>query len=408
MTFRHRKSVPAIFHGGQQRHSETDQLEVPLSNQERVAITFQKTYHDLSQVMDEHREAMSELAAKMDLSDSNIHVPAHVVLSSFMKNVADVCTRENFGLPSFDEVATSTRRNRSVRFGSVPLAKDDKVDAQQKADLRRVSSADKRDLRNSFINEGDDLPMRQSKSVSVGRISATRKELRPTPAKTSNFGQCFGDVCTQKCLFTMSSIMGKRQAEQNLVKFRATVQEAADAIYSARGGCAIAIARVETLDATVLQHGIEFAPVDCRSGWEEGYMTSRIRGKHVASKEFVDALVEFSEHSDSDRWPDGHEAAGLPKDGFIVVDSSGECLMAAVKIEGLPAAELAWAKHGMRHQTALALMELLRFRPAAVLVRSDGGGLHGLAACDGEVEAVSAHISVIDTWLLELERHFGV
>merc|ERR1712100_400790 len=92
-----------------------------------------------------------------------------------------------------------------------------------------------------------------------------------------------------------------------------------------------------------------------------------------AVKEFADKNLE-----NNDKWPDWHAAAGLNKDGAFVIDTTGMCQYAAVKLEGLPSAPYEWPKKGTKHTSALAAAYALRTNIHAVVVSSQDGAVHGL------------------------------
>lgn len=134
-----------------------------------------------------------------------------------------------------------------------------------------------------------------------------------------------------------------------------------------------------------------FTVTDYTKQFVRGYMTHKLQNHHISHIEHQNFLRAQSKHTTNDRWPEGHEAQGLPKDGYNLYDSSGLCCLAAARLEGLPAAPCEWTNVGMRHTTALQLcwMLALQGHTAVVLVRSDSGSLHILCACDGAVEVLA-------------------
>lgn len=109
---------------------------------------------------------------------------------------------------------------------------------------------------------------------------------------------------------------------------------------------------------------------------DDGYMSERLKGVSCHDKLFAEALCDFAQHSDSDRWPETyHDAAarGLPKDGAMLLDPFGYRTKCAAKILGL-VAPCDWPGHGTRHEAALAVA--FKLRHAIVMIRSDGGTLH--------------------------------
>merc|ERR1712187_229325 len=124
---------------------------------------------------------------------------------------------------------------------------------------------------------------------------------------------------------------------------------------------------------------IDFQAVDKCDRWPRGYMTTRLRTVRSEDPAFMEVMQEFSEHTADDRWPAHHEARGLPKDGVAaLVDVSGHCLKAAVRLTGLPTPTYRWDGVGTRHIACLSASCCLREYPSAVVVRSDSGRLHCL------------------------------
>jgi len=107
-------------------------------------------------------------------------------------------------------------------------------------------------------------------------------------------------------------------------------------------------------------------------------MTERLRGIHVSHRDFAKAFQEFTEHSDTDRWPVNHpnkDARGQPKDGAFLISFSGYRAKCAAKILGLRP-PMVWPGVGTKHEAALACAWAMR--GSVVLVRSDSGTLHGI------------------------------
>jgi len=113
---------------------------------------------------------------------------------------------------------------------------------------------------------------------------------------------------------------------------------------------------------------------------DEGGMTHYMKGLHVSNPEFEKRFLEFTEHTDTDRWPDDHSEPSLrgkPKDGIAVLLSpSGYRVKCAVRLEGLPLSSKTWSQRGMRHMTALAVADFLV--QSMVIVRSCVGQVHVL------------------------------
>jgi len=109
-----------------------------------------------------------------------------------------------------------------------------------------------------------------------------------------------------------------------------------------------------------------------------GYMTAALRGIHVSDARFAAAFRLFTEHSDTDRWPETHadpRARSQPKDGAFLLDPSGYRLKCAVKLLGLPPA-IVWEGVGTKHEAGLAAA--WEVEGCIALVRSDSGSVHGI------------------------------
>ena len=105
-----------------------------------------------------------------------------------------------------------------------------------------------------------------------------------------------------------------------------TIRAVAALTFAAQGGCAFAVADKAAFKELQARPGVNFEVVDRSEKWADGYLTTRLRGVHVRDPRFREAVEEFtSSHLEvDDCWPPGHEAAGLPKDGFVaLVDTSG-------------------------------------------------------------------------------------
>jgi len=186
---------------------------------------------------------------------------------------------------------------------------------------------------------------------------------------------------------TSTAIVGGMLDEAERNQFKSTVLAAIKTICHCAGGCGIVVSLRAAFTAIQRQR-VDFQVTDKNVKFPKGYMTERLNGVHVNDEEFKKAIVEFSEHTLKDRWPDDHPAAGLPKDGFTLLSHRGRRLKGAVKLVGLPMSPYNWDAVGMRHTTALGVCWALRLFPAVVLVRSDGGTLHGLYFSRGQVVAL--------------------
>merc|ERR1712050_356035 len=99
-------------------------------------------------------------------------------------------------------------------------------------------------------------------------------------------------------------------------------------------------------------------------------------------------MGQFTEHSDTDKWPGGHEAEGLPKDGYILMSVHGIRLKGAARLCGLPTPPYRWDGVGTRHLAGLAASWALRLFPVAVIIRSDSGKIHGLCPNHGRISVL--------------------
>jgi len=110
------------------------------------------------------------------------------------------------------------------------------------------------------------------------------------------------------------------------------------------------------------------------------YLTAKLRRVHILTEEFKQIFISSTDHSseECDRWPTNwpdEEGRNQPKDGAMLVSTTGYRLMCAAKLVGLPKAYYRWPKGvGARHETALQLA--CHLEKAIVFVRSDSGSLH--------------------------------
>jgi len=99
----------------------------------------------------------------------------------------------------------------------------------------------------------------------------------------------------------------------------------------------------------------------------------------VQSEDFKRGFLEFTEHTSNDRWPHDYRderARGLPKDGAVLLEHTGQPWMCAVKLRGIPVTEFEWPGFGTRHETALEVTCFLE--RVVTFVRSDAGSVHVL------------------------------
>jgi len=183
--------------------------------------------------------------------------------------------------------------------------------------------------------------------------------------------------------------------ERDRTTFTTTVHSVYRVMLSLSGGCGFVVAPQSGF-VSVTDRNVDFQVVDRSDKFPAGYMTERLRDVPVHSKEFLEAMQEFTLHSDTDRWPDDHEASSLPKDGFTLVNGlSALRLKCAARMVGLPLPPFKWDNVGTRHLAALAACWAFRFSPSIVMVRSDGGKVHVLHAFD-ESHGITAWEIVFD------------
>merc|ERR1719401_2677884 len=160
---------------------------------------------------------------------------------------------------------------------------------------------------------------------------------------------------------------------------------------TARGGAFVILAPVESFTSVFsmdssLNLKTRSQPAVLRAS-DGGYMTERLKGRHISEPCFADAFGDFTEHSDTDRWPHDHpdvDARGMPKDGALLLNEKGYCVKCAAKIVGLRPPAL-WSSVGTRHEAALACAWAIP--NSVVLIRSDGGTIHGLARQEDNIAA---------------------
>lgn len=186
---------------------------------------------------------------------------------------------------------------------------------------------------------------------------------------------------------TNSHLTSRLQTAEDQQQFRRTVTELVKITSDLDGGCGFVVSPLAALMA-IQRDRVDFQVTDKRNDFPKGYMTQRLEDVDVADPLFHEAIRDFSAHSHNDRWPDDHEAHGLPKDGYMLLTHRGNRVKCAAKIVGLPTSPYRWDGVGTRHTTALGLCWALRFFPAVILVKSDGGQVHGLHFNQGKVIAL--------------------
>jgi hypothetical protein len=156
---------------------------------------------------------------------------------------------------------------------------------------------------------------------------------------------------------------------------------------NAAGGCGFVVADKSGFTA-MQQRRIDFQVVDRTDEFPTGYMTERLKGMRTTDDEFVDAVKDFSKHTESDKWDDG-PGLGLSKDGYILMSLSGNAVKGAVRLAGMPTPPFRWEGVGTRHLAAMAACWALRRHPSVVIVRSDSGSVHILLHARGQIHALS-------------------
>jgi len=160
----------------------------------------------------------------------------------------------------------------------------------------------------------------------------------------------------------------------------------------AQGGALLCVAEKAAFDK-VFRSTVEMRDQvkPCLRTSDAGYMTSRLKGIHISDDRFTSAFTEFTEHAESDRWPEDHPDLGArsqPKDGAFLVSTSGYCIKCAVKILGLPPPR-SWRSVGTKHEAALACAWAVQ--GCCVFVRSDAGMVHVILR-----EGYSLHVRQLD------------
>lgn len=116
---------------------------------------------------------------------------------------------------------------------------------------------------------------------------------------------------------------------------------------------------------------------------DEGYLETRLHNAEIlnvitAGSKFEQVLAEFSEHSETDRWPQDHAdaaARGKSKDGAVVISATGNVRGAARQLTtDCSRIPFTWPDVGTRHKVSLAIAYNLDYGIA--FVRSDSGKLH--------------------------------
>merc|ERR1712107_97595 len=149
-------------------------------------------------------------------------------------------------------------------------------------------------------------------------------------------------------------------ADSDREAFEETLKHTVELARQAKGGTAFLVAAADFYKHAK-GHNVEFPVVDKSAKYRKGYMTEKLGGLKVDDSKFIKQIEDFSDHTldAGDRWPKGHEAYGLPKDGYTLLDIHGRRRAGAARLVGLPAPNLIWESVGMRHTTGLAAASFL-------------------------------------------------
>lgn len=172
-----------------------------------------------------------------------------------------------------------------------------------------------------------------------------------------------------------------------ITEFFETVRCLVTSAHDVRGGAGF-VCTSRSSYHSLKEQGVIYTVTDASDRFSRGYMSQQLEGMHIEDPKHQILLHDFAEHTANDRWPGGHDAEGLPKDGYNLYDMSGLCCLAAVRLEGLGAAPYQWPNVGMRHTTALQLCWALALDGSSVVVvvRSDSGSFHVLSTGGKTVE----------------------
>jgi len=209
-----------------------------------------------------------------------------------------------------------------------------------------------------------------------------------TLASNATKGNLKVDMVSEEELIHRLKRICKKQWAASHPDLLATVMDVVRMVCLCEGGCGIVIAphlAFTTLNTKVFA---DFQVVDRDDRFPDGYMTQRLRGIHCSDEEFFIALKEFPSHSSNDRWPEGHEAVGLPQDGYILMNPAGYRLKCAARIVGLRPPPVSWDGVGTRHLAGLSICHELKQFPSVTMIRSDSGKVHVLYYDGGKMVAL--------------------
>jgi len=301
------------------------------------------------------------------------------VIDSGNHIVADIFAKMGVTVAEVQQLLFSLSRqgNVDVLFEQFVVGCIKMRDPATRADLLTLTDAV--EIVQAHLEDNEyDMSLSRPFEQTLSLMSTPGKSLKVTEVRESDF--------VRKLLG--QDLLCRLQNEDDRNQFRRSVASVVNVILRCDGGCGFVISTMAALTA-IQRKRVDFQATDKRGDYPRGYMTERLNDVHIDNPAFLKAMNEFCAHSASDRWPADHEAHGLPKDGYTLLTHRGRPVKCATKIVGLPSTPYAWDGVGTRHMTALGLCWALRFYPSIILVRSDGGQVHGLSFSNGEIVALS-------------------
>jgi len=225
----------------------------------------------------------------------------------------------------------------------------------------------------------DILELLQLQRESVAHLTTTLPSKQPL--EPEEYSEMSMDVTNQRVsehcetMFQRTDLAEEDRREK--ATFLETVRKTLELVQNAKGGVGLIV--TTSLGYKALRHqNVDFQPVDKSERFKDGYMNEVVRGINISDEIFAEGLGAFTDHDlqENDRWPKGHEAEGLPKDGYVLLKETGDCKLAAVRLVGLPLSPYLWERVGTRHLAGLSACWALRRHIAVVMVRSESGKVH--------------------------------
>lgn len=175
--------------------------------------------------------------------------------------------------------------------------------------------------------------------------------------------------------------------------FMKTLTDAMGLAAKAHGGFALLITDGVGYKDLANQN-VDFQVTDRNDDWPKGYLTQKLEGLTISDEAFQETMLDFADHTKQigDKWLAGHEAAGLPKDGYTLLNIEGQRRLCAARIIGLANPPLRWERVGTRHLTGLAAIWALRRCVATVIIRSDSGMVRVLCPTPYKIWAWEAKV----------------